>query len=62
MPDPTGDLTTYTEIAEVLGLLPVLTREARRSSTATAILRWLTTPPEAGGEAATQKIKDSDDE
>lgn len=26
MPDPSGDLTSYAEIAEVLGYLPVLTR------------------------------------
>lgn len=31
MPDPSGDLTSYVEIAEVLGYLPVLTREARRA-------------------------------
>ena len=30
MPDPTGDLTSYGELADLLGHLPLLLREARR--------------------------------
>lgn len=31
MPDPTGHLATYAELADMIGLLPVLVREARRA-------------------------------
>lgn len=30
MPDPTGELTTYGELADILANLPLLLREARR--------------------------------
>lgn len=30
MPQPTGDLTSYAELSELIGYLPLLMREARR--------------------------------